>query len=133
VVLDGLALAGFSKLLQTESARLRFVALIHHPLALETGLDATARRDLAESERDSLVFVPRVIVTGKWTARALADYGVPEDRITVVEPGVDVVTTARRAGLEGRSSSLTLLSVATLTPRKGHAATGSGNCVASAA
>jgi len=37
VVIDGLALAGLDRVLEDEARRLGLVALIHHPLALETG------------------------------------------------------------------------------------------------
>jgi glycosyltransferase involved in cell wall biosynthesis len=119
VVIDGLALAGLSSLLRTESERLRLVALIHHPLAMETGLDEKAARRLRESERDALTPVTRVIVTSRWTARILAaDYGVAADRIVVVEPGVEVEISRT---VWTRFDVLNLLCVATLTARKGHA------------
>jgi glycosyltransferase involved in cell wall biosynthesis len=122
VVIDGLALAGLAALLRMETDRLRLVALIHHPLALETGLDETAARRLQESERDAFTLVRRVIVTSGWTARILAesDYGVVSNRIVVVEPGVDISRNVRTLFDPG-NGALNLLCVATLTPRKGHA------------
>ena len=129
VVIDSLALGGLSRLLEAEAARLRLVALIHHPVALETGLDAETARIFRASERASLTFVRRVVVTSQWTSRKLGEYGVATDRIRVVSPGVDAVSggperqkartpTANRD--EAGETSLKLLSVATLTPRKGH-------------
>jgi glycosyltransferase involved in cell wall biosynthesis len=134
VVIDGLALAGLERVLDTEAKRLPLVALIHHPLALETGLDASEARLLETAERSALALVSRVICTSQWTARTLATYGVPVDRIRVVEPGVDRRQWTARAAAERASrdtpelSTVTraardvrLLCVATVTPRKGHA------------
>ena len=129
VVIDGLALGSLSTLLEPEATRLHLVALIHHPVAMETGLDADRARTFREMERASLRFTRRVVVTSPWTSRKLADYGVATDRIRVVVPGVDVVSVrtgqqkARTNSLnrdEAGKPSLNLLSVATLTPRKGH-------------
>jgi glycosyltransferase involved in cell wall biosynthesis len=122
VVIDGLALAGLQPLLQTEATRLRLIALIHHPLAMETGLDENTARRLRESERDSLSLVRRVIVTSPWTSRILAgsDYGVAADRISVVEPGVNA-SRAMRSDVDRGDGTLNLICVATLTARKGHA------------
>ena len=89
VLIDGLALAGLERVLDTEARRLPLVALIHHPLALETGLDPAEARLLETAERTALALVSRVICTSQWTARTLATYGVPVERLRVVEPGVD--------------------------------------------
>ena len=130
VVIDSLALGGLSRLLEAEAERLRLVALIHHPVALETGLDPQTARILQESERAALTFVRRVVVTSQWTCRKLGEYGVTTDRVRVVTPGVDELLSGRpelqddRANPPNRDeageTSLNLLCVATLTPRKGH-------------
>ncbi len=129
VVIDGLALGGLSKLLGAEAERLRLVALIHHPVALETGLDAETARVLRESERAALALMRRVVVTSQWTSRKLSEFGVAAERIRVVTPGVDVVSGGpEREGArrnprdrdEADETSLKLICVATLTPRKGH-------------
>jgi glycosyltransferase involved in cell wall biosynthesis len=129
VVIDGLALAGLERVLDAEAARLCPVALVHHPLALETGVDAASAKLLENAERSALALVRRVICTSQWTARTLAaDYRVPATSIRVVEPGVDrraAAKGARSAGASrppsGDGDALNLLCVATLTPRKGHA------------
>ena len=86
VVIDGLALAGLERVLDSEAKRLPVVALIHHPLALETGLDASEARLLETAERNALALVSRVICTSQWTARTLATYGVGPSTSRVVEP-----------------------------------------------
>lgn len=125
VVVDGLAFGAMPQVAHTHAQRLKLVALVHHPLSLESGLDAARARQLADSERDALACARRVIVTSPATAAVLAGpggFGVPADRIAVVEPGTDRVppaaaaVRARRAPEHGPQ----LLCVATLTPRKGH-------------
>jgi glycosyltransferase involved in cell wall biosynthesis len=117
VVIDGLALAGLHELLAAHAARLDLVALIHHPLAFETGLEPERAARLAIAEGAALAVVDRVIVTSEWTKRALGDFGVGAERITVVEPGTDPAPLHRPvAGMPTE-----LLCVASLTQRKGHA------------
>ncbi|HEY8521363.1 MAG TPA: glycosyltransferase family 4 protein, partial [Gammaproteobacteria bacterium] len=120
VVVDGLALGGLAAALAAEAPRLKLLALVHHPLALETGLDPGTARLLAADERDALAAVRGVIVTSAWTARALGDYGVPFGRLRVVEPGVDPVGAGARLRPPRGRGPVSLLCVATVTPRKGH-------------
>ena len=117
VVIDGLAAGAMPKEIEREATRLRIVALVHHPLARETGLSTDAARALETSERRALTVVRHVIVTSKATAATLErDYGVEPARITVVEPGTDRANRAR--GSSGKRTQL--LCVASVTPRKGH-------------
>lgn len=116
VLIDGLALGAMPDVAAREARRLRLVALVHHPLAAETGLSPEAARRFADSERAALAAVRRVIVTSRTTAASLHAYAVPADRVAVVEPGTERVPAA--AG--SQSSTVELLCVATLTPRKGH-------------
>ena len=116
IVVDGLAfgvLPGSATALR-ESHRL--VALVHHPLALETGLAAAEAERLQQSERMALAAARRVIATSRMTAATLASaFGVPADRIDVVVPGTDRAPFA--TGSDGRRPRL--LSVAAVVPRKG--------------
>lgn len=120
VVADGLAFGALPELTQHHAARLRWVALVHHPLHLETGLTDTDRDALREREQRALQGARRVITTSAATAGDVAALGVPADRIAVVEPGTDPVV-RRAAFRRGSAEELQLLCVATLTPRKGHA------------
>ncbi len=115
-VVDGLAFGALPELAEDEARRLRLVALVHHPLALESGLDAARSRALFDSERRALAAARHVVVTSRATARALADFALPALRVAVIEPGCDPAPLATRAGLP----TLSLLCVASLTPRKGH-------------
>lgn len=142
VLADGLAFGALPALAERHARRLRWVALVHHPLALEAGLSASQRDALFDSERRALACARRVIVTSAATARALSDYGVPADRIRVVPPGTAPVAAAPRQAVSAATATATatataatatataghpaaaavaLLCVATLTPRKGHA------------
>lgn len=114
VLVDGLALGAMPAEVEREAARLRLVALVHHPLASEVGVEQAAV--LRASERRALAAARLVIVTSEATAEALAGYDVRRDRIAVVEPGTDRAPLAR--GSSG--GFIQLLCVATLTPRKGH-------------
>ncbi len=116
VLIDGLAFGAMPEIVQAESERLDLVALVHHPLALESGL-MTAQRDcLFQSEREALKAARHVIVTSPGTAEDLADYSVDPGRISIVLPGLDPAPPA-----EGSAGpDLALLCVASLTPRKGH-------------
>jgi glycosyltransferase involved in cell wall biosynthesis len=119
VVADGLAFGALPELAAMHAARLRWVALVHHPLALESGLHAWQRQQLFESERRALAHASRVIVTSAATGRALADYGVAARRVRVVTPGTAAAPLA--CGSAAAEGALSLLCVATLVPRKGYA------------
>jgi glycosyltransferase involved in cell wall biosynthesis len=118
VVADGLAFGALPELAEQHAARLRWVALVHHPLALEAGLSPAQQAALQASERRALACARAVVVTSASTAQSLAGYGVAAHRITVVEPGTDPAPPAQGGG--AGPLALSLLCVATVTPRKGH-------------
>jgi glycosyltransferase involved in cell wall biosynthesis len=121
VIVDGLALGVLPEEAERERDRLRLVALVHHPLAQETGLDPESAARLEQSERRALAAVGSVVVTGESTAAGLARYGVGRERISVVWPGTDPAPLAQgSSAASADSGELALLCVATLTPRKGH-------------
>jgi glycosyltransferase involved in cell wall biosynthesis len=115
VVVDGLALPGLVPALERDRRPERVVALFHHPVAYETGLAPERARRLFERECAALALVGRVIVTGQWTRRELAAFGVDDARITVVEPGTEPAPRATGSGGVPR-----MICVASLTARKGH-------------
>lgn len=117
VVIDGLALGGMPELIHRHAHRLTLIALIHHPLAAETGLSTAAQEQLFRAESEALAAVARVIVPSPGTASALAEYGVDKAAIGIVTPGTDPAPLAKGSP-EG--NGLSLLCVATVTPRKGH-------------
>jgi glycosyltransferase involved in cell wall biosynthesis len=116
IIIDGLGLPAFAPLAD-ELVRRRAVALIHHPTALEKGFGADAREALRGIETALFPRLARLVATSRLTAERLAaEFGVDAARIGVVEPGTDPASRARGSGGPG----VALLSVGTLTPRKGH-------------
>ena len=92
------------------------VAMIHHPLALESGLSSTRARHLFVTERDNLRLAAHVLVPSPHTKRMLVErYDARPERITVAPPGVDPP-----AGPPAPTSPPLILSVGILHPRKGH-------------
>lgn len=115
LMVDGLALGVLPELADELATRLELIALVHHPLALETGLDAATAERLRASERHALAHAARVICTSRTTRMTLArDYGVPEERIAVAPPGTDRRPIARGCGGPG----LHILNVGSVIPRK---------------
>lgn len=116
LLVDGLAFSPLLEVFQAEADRLRLLALVHHPLADETGVTGGDRERLFDRERQALALVQGVVVTSATTARRLKDFAVPAERIRVVRPGIERDVT----GSHGRRPGpLRLLCVASLTPRKG--------------
>jgi glycosyltransferase involved in cell wall biosynthesis len=144
LLVDGLALGAMPAVGDAIGPMRPLVALVHHPLALESGLDPVRAAALRASERAALAAARGVVTTSRSTAGQLvADYGVPASRITVAPPGTDPVDAlgADRAHDDDRCEDdarggdvvreridrrdeanrpLRLLSVGTLVPRKGH-------------
>jgi glycosyltransferase involved in cell wall biosynthesis len=119
IVVDGLALGVLPQAAAALRDSHRLVALIHHPLALESGLSSTEAQALRDSERAALTAVSRVIVTSPATRRILAaDYGVPEDMITVALPGIEPAGAAPVRKPAG--DTVNLLAVGAVVRRKGY-------------
>lgn len=92
------------------------VAMVHHPLALESGLSEARRDYLYRTERDNLALARHVLVPSPHTASILAQqYGVERERITIARPGTDARPTAGRP-----TAPPLILSVGIQHPRKGH-------------
>ena len=117
VVIDGLAMGGLPAPIEAHGARLRILSLVHHPLAEETGLAAADKNRFSATERRALEPCAGVLVSSAFTARRLEAYDVPADRIRVVVPGTEPARAAV-GSLPGKQPML--LSVASVTPRKGH-------------
>jgi glycosyltransferase involved in cell wall biosynthesis len=119
-IVDGIALAGCRDCFTREGLRLQPLVVFHHPLPDETGIDAAAAESFRALEARLLPLACGIICPSRRTADAVAAYGVARTRIAVVLPG-----TIKPPSLPPRGprhdGPLRLLSVATVTPRKGHA------------
>lgn len=117
VLIDGLASGALPGPLRAHSSRLRLLDLIHHPLVDETGVSPTERARLSALEREALAACAGVIVNSDFTAARLQEgFGVESARTRVAPPGVE---SARRAVGPPAGAPPRLLSVGTVTPRKG--------------
>jgi len=117
VVIDGLAFGVLPDAAQALCANHSLIALVHHPLALESGLNATQLASLHASERAALGCARHVVATSAMVARLLVeDYGLPSGRISVVEPGTDRVSIAPRHD----GDVVALLAIGSVIPRKGY-------------
>lgn len=116
IVIDGLAFGALPEVASQLHSRHPLVALVHHPLAMESGL-STGQSDLLQaSERAALAATSQIIVTSAATARYLvADYAVPAERITVACPGTDPAPMAQGS----QDGIVRLLSIGAVVPRKG--------------
>ena len=116
-VVDGLALSGLAEWVMAQARRLRLVAFVHGPLALETSLSPDAAKRAAARESALLSRVRGVLCPSRTTALAVEGYGIPRERIAVVPPGT-AKPACQPAPRRGRVRRL--LCVANLVPRKGH-------------
>lgn len=123
IIVDGLAFGSFDAA-TLDSLRAPVVAMVHHPLALETGLDPDTAAGLARSETGALTRAARVIVPSPFTARTLRrDYGVDPGRIAIARPGfspLDAGNAPADRPRAARAEPPLILSVGLLAPRKGH-------------
>ncbi|SNC68169.1 Glycosyltransferase involved in cell wall bisynthesis [Marinobacter sp. es.048] len=118
VLLDGLAMGGLPGIVEKHSQRLNLLALVHHPLADETGIGEADRQWFFDSEKRALGFVKGVITTSRHTADRLADYDVPAEAIRIAEPGVSRAKNPKVRNETPENNGPHILCVAHLSPRK---------------
>ncbi len=115
-VVDGLAGGAHPEALEGARDDLRLVALVHHPLADETGLDPERAERLRALEARALAACHGVVTTSPFTRDRLGGWGVPAHRIRAVVPGTEP---APRAAGPGPGRDPHLLCLGSLVPRKG--------------
>jgi glycosyltransferase involved in cell wall biosynthesis len=117
LIIDGLAYGVMDAFAAALAKTHRIIALIHHPLALETGLTTSEAEAFRRSEQAVLAHARRTVVTSQQTAEILvSSYGVARDTIVVAVPGHDVMPSVTRHG----DDVVRLLSVGAIVPRKGY-------------
>jgi glycosyltransferase involved in cell wall biosynthesis len=117
IVIDGLAFGAIPELAADLHPDHPLIALVHHPLALESGLSAAEADRFLQRERAALAYSDNVIVTSPATGRLLsADYGVDSADITVAVPGSE----PRAPAGGSHDGTLALLAVGSVVRRKGY-------------
>lgn len=111
VLVDGLVASAAPGVVIRRARRLRVVVLVHLPFGLLQSDPVVRRR-----ERSVLSAASAVLTTSEWTREQLiALYGLPAARLYVAVPGA-----APAALAPGSTGGGRLLSVAAITPIKGH-------------
>jgi glycosyltransferase involved in cell wall biosynthesis len=119
LVIDGLALGGFGEAVAPLAVNHPLIGLVHHPLALETGLSNDVADHFRQTETAALSHCAGVIATSETTRDVLlGEFGVPPKSCVAVPPGVAPFGGIRRPSKPG--APVRLLSVGTLIRRKGH-------------
>ncbi|MEM9871237.1 MAG: glycosyltransferase family 4 protein [Pseudomonadota bacterium] len=115
IILDGLVFGAIDPagLAQVQAP---VIAMVHHPLGLETGLPPDRAAYLRANERAALRHTAHVIVPSPETARVLRDdFAADPAHITIAPPGFDRPEVDRQP-----ADPPLILSVGLLAPRKGH-------------
>jgi glycosyltransferase involved in cell wall biosynthesis len=117
IVIDGLAFGVLPDVAAALARTHRLIALVHHPLALESGLAAEEAQALRASERAALSYARHAVTTSPAVARVLtSDFAVAPERVTIAPPGTDKAAPACGSG----NTTVALLAVGALVPRKGY-------------
>jgi glycosyltransferase involved in cell wall biosynthesis len=132
VVADGLVFGARPDHAEQHRSRIRFVPLVHLPLADEPGLLPDRAALFEQRERRAVACAAMVVVTGPHTVETMVRYGVPRERVVLISPGTDRAPLARgesvmasgsivASGLSRTVGPVHLLTVATVNAGKGHA------------
>lgn len=115
LILDGLVYGSIDTA-GLATVRSPLVAMIHHPLGLETGLPPARATELLRREAANLALAAHVVVPSPHTKRILvADFGVAEETISIALPGF-----APPDPLRTPVDPPLILAVGLIAARKGH-------------
>src|SRR5581483_1546923 len=125
VVADGLVFGADPDHAERHRSRVRFVPIVHLPLADEPGLLPDRAALLEQRERRAVACAAMVVVTGARTVDTMLRYGVPRGRVVLIPPGTDRAPLAHgsdvASGFSRPLDPVRLLTVATVNAGKGHA------------
>ena len=117
VILDGLVLGAMDTALLAQQTR-PVIAMLHHPLGLETGLSPARVEFLLAREKANLRHVAHVVVSSQHTREILIDqFEVPAKKLSIALPGFDRPASAL---LREKLEPPLILSVGIICQRKGH-------------
>ena len=121
IIVDGLVLGASPELARRISECSSLIALVHHPLFLENGIEPKLVKALRATETEALTFAEHVIVTSPSTQKTLvSQMNVPAEKISVILPGIDRPTILETTQIScATQRTLQLLCVGSLVPRKG--------------
>jgi len=122
IVIDGLALGTMPDSIAQAAVNHPIIALIHHPLAYESGLTIDQQAKFQESETSALSYVKHVIANSSLTAQILTEsFGVESKRISTVIPGTSRVSHPLHQARTHftKQDPFKWLSVGSIVPRKG--------------
>lgn len=115
LLIDGLVYGALPRTL-IDGLNRRIIALVHHPLFLETDLPHARKVELRDSESAALAAAEHIVVVSRTTRRLLVEQlGVDPEKITIAEPGTDPANRAT-----GTGTPLQILSVGAIMPRKAY-------------
>lgn len=119
VIIDGLAFAALDSA-GVAAIRAPNVALVHHPLALESGMPGAQQVQLFETERNNLRYASQVVVPSPHTSAIPSErYDVAADCIHIARPGIAQPQWDSVVKPSPQTPPL-ILSVGILHRRKGH-------------
>jgi len=120
VLIDGLVFGTMPHIIEHEAWRLRFVPIIHMPLANTPGLTRGEGAWLSNLERRAMKHARHIVITGSHSKAAVQELAgwADDGPITRIPPGADRPDPSDWSRPE--STRLWLLCVANLTPGKGH-------------
>ncbi|MBO9447409.1 glycosyltransferase family 4 protein [Ruegeria sp. R14_0] len=115
IILDGLVFGAIDPE-GLERVRAPIIAMIHHPLGLETGLQTERAEFLLKNEAAALRHAAHIVVPSPETARVLvSQFDANPDLITIAPPGFDRPVVRKQP-----KHPPLILSVGLLARRKGH-------------
>ncbi len=118
LLIDGLAYGAMPATL-IERISQPVVALCHHPLCLETGLEAEQAVRLRSTETVALALAHHIVVVSPEIAQTqIAQFNVLASKISIAVPGTE--RAQRATGTQAQGGPLGLLAVGAVVPRKAH-------------